>query len=63
MIERRLTKTPSLKPELVNPDFWQECWADAARIAENETGILNVFPETCPWDFQQIINPEFWPGS
>jgi hypothetical protein len=33
----------------------------AARMAENETGILNVFPESCPWDFEQIMNSEFWP--
>ncbi|GAB4255755.1 MAG: DUF29 domain-containing protein [Methylomicrobium sp.] len=63
MITRRLTKTPSLKPLLDNPDFWLEAWADAALIAENETGILNVFPETCPWSFTQIMNPEFWPES
>lgn len=61
MLLRRLSKTPSLKPDLENPDFWSESWADAARIAENETGILNVFPESCPWDFDQIMNPEFWP--
>jgi len=61
MIMRRLNKTPSLKPELENAEFWMESWADAARIAENETGILNVFPESCPWDFDQIMNPEFWP--
>ncbi|TRW90314.1 DUF29 domain-containing protein [Candidatus Methylobacter oryzae] len=61
MIERRLTKTPSLKPELMNPDFWAESWADAARMAENETGILNVFPASCPWSSEQVMNPDFWP--
>lgn len=61
MIIRRLDKTPSLRPELENPDFWSESWADAARMAEDETGILNVFPESCPWSFDQIMSPEFWP--
>jgi len=61
MLMRRLDKTPSLKPILNNPEFWAESWADAARIAENETGILNVFPESCPWDYDQIMNSEFWP--
>ncbi len=61
MLIRRLNKTPSLRPELENPEFWAESWADAARLAENETGILNVFPDSCPWDFKQIMNPEFWP--
>ncbi len=63
MITRRLDKTPSLKSELENAEFWAESWADAARMAENETGILNVFPETCPWTFDQIINAEFWPNE
>ncbi len=61
MISKRLIKTPSLKPELQNPDFWLEAWADAARMAENETGILNLFPESCPWNFTQIIDSDFWP--
>ena len=61
IITRRLSKTPSLKPELESSDFWLEAWADAARIAENETGILNVFPETCPWGFEEITNPSVWP--
>jgi hypothetical protein len=37
-------RVSSLKPELENAEFWAESWADAARIGENETGILNVFP-------------------
>ena len=61
MLIRRLNKTPSLKPELENPEFWAESWADATRMAENETGILNVFPETCPWVGDQIMNADFWP--
>ncbi len=61
MLIRRLNKTHSLKPELENPEFWAESWADAARMAENETGILNVFPETCPWVLDQIMNADFWP--
>ncbi|MEQ1638571.1 MAG: DUF29 domain-containing protein [Methylococcales bacterium] len=62
MITRRLDKTPSLKPELENPDFWLESWADAARLSENETGLLNMFPESCPWSFEQIMGHGFWPG-
>ncbi len=63
MLNRRLSRTPSLKPELNNPDFWFESWFDAVRMAENETGILDVFPESCPWDFSQIMNPDFWPDN
>jgi hypothetical protein len=63
LIVRRLTKTPSLKAHLREDEFWLEVWADATRIAEVETGILNLFPESCPWDFEQIISPDFWPES
>lgn len=61
MISRRLTRTPSLKPYLRDEEFWQEAWADGRRIAENETGILNTFPKSCPWTFEQIMDPQFWP--
>ena len=62
MLNRRLTKTPSLKTELKNPDFWSDTWADAVLSAEKETNLLDLFSDTCPWDFEQIINPEFWPN-
>lgn len=61
ILSKRLLKTPSLKPELSNPDFWLEAWTDAARMAENETEILNVFPEACPWEVDQILSNDFWP--
>ncbi len=61
MIQRRLVNTPSLKPELDSPDFWLESWADATRLSESETGLLNLFPDSCPWNAEQILNPEFWP--
>ncbi len=61
MLNRRLSKTPSLKTELKNPDFWSDTWSDAVLSAEKETNLLDLFSDTCPWDFEQIINPEFWP--
>lgn len=59
MIAIRLQKTPSLKPDLDDPDFWLGAWADAARQAENETGILNVFPDVCPWSSDEILGDWF----
>lgn len=61
MIQCRLLKTPSLKSLIVQDDFWQEAWADVVRIAEHETGMLNQFPDSCPWSFDQIMNAENWP--
>jgi hypothetical protein len=36
-------------------------WADGRWIAEIETGILNSFPKSCPWPFDQVMNFEFLP--
>jgi hypothetical protein len=59
-IDRRLINTPSLKPELNDPEFWLVVWGDATRIATNETGLQD-FPETCPWSVDQILDPDFLP--
>ena len=59
-ITRRLQNTPSLKSAIGADDFWLAIWDDAVDIATKETGISG-FPESCPWNFEQLINPEFWP--
>jgi hypothetical protein len=59
-IGRRLQKTPSLKADLRDADWWSEVWADAVAKAIDETR-LEDFPESCPWSFEQIVNSEFWP--
>ncbi|TAN47982.1 MAG: DUF29 domain-containing protein [Methylococcaceae bacterium] len=59
----RIRKTPSLKADLQDPEWWDGVWADAARIAENETGILNQFPVSFPWDFEQVMDADFWPND
>jgi hypothetical protein len=55
-----LKETPSLKVDLDLPDWWEWVWSDAVEIAVRETG-LDCFPESCPWNFEQIMNPDFWP--
>jgi hypothetical protein len=59
-IDLRLINTPSLKPELNDPEFWLVVWGDATRIATNETGFQD-FPETCPWSADQVRDPDFLP--
>jgi hypothetical protein len=59
-IDGRLKQTPSLKNELSQDIWWEWIWSDAVTIAVKETG-LDCFPDSCPWGFEQIINPEFWP--
>jgi hypothetical protein len=57
-----IDQTPSLKAELRDSFWWSDVWSDAVAKASEETG-LGEFPECCPWTFDQIMNPEFWPAS
>ncbi len=57
-----IDQTPSLKADLRNSVWWSDVWSDAVAKASQETG-LGDFPESCPWTFDQIMNPEFWPAS
>ncbi|EMH5361087.1 DUF29 domain-containing protein [Salmonella enterica] len=55
-----LSENPSLKSKLT------EIIADAYKLAvinaERETNIRrSVFPETCPWTFEQAVDASFWP--
>lgn len=59
----RIKKTPSLKADLQDPEWWPSVWADALDIATRETGLwYEAFPETCLWSVDQIMDQEFWPG-
>jgi hypothetical protein len=60
-IERRLTKTPSLKADLRDPEWWEAVWNDALAQAGQETGL--EFPESCPWMPHQITSPDFFPDT
>ena len=52
----RLEKTPSLKPDLNDGDWWAEVWVDALQIATRETGLsYEEFPEVCPWTIAEIL--------
>ncbi|NHB93049.1 DUF29 domain-containing protein [Photorhabdus cinerea] len=59
-IARRLKRSPSLKSEL--SEILSDAYGDAIIAAERETNIRrSVFPETCPWTFEQIMDENFWP--
>ncbi len=55
-----LKKTPSLKSRLGDTEWLDLVWDNAITQATSETG-LDIFPESCPWDFEKILSPEFWP--
>lgn len=61
-ILRRLSKTPSLRRDLYDEDWWEAAWEDATAQAAQETG-LSLFPEHCPWPAVQILAPEWLPPT
>ena len=59
-LARRLRQSPSLRPDL--PEFMTEAYADARRLAADQTGLpLATFPETCPWSLDQLQDLDFLP--
>lgn len=56
-----LADSPSLKAEL--DAAIQTAYSVARDRAEVETGISStLFPETCPYTFDQIMAKDFWPA-
>lgn len=52
----RLKRMPSLKTMLADPEWLEDMWADAAYLAEKETGLpLETFPEECPWAMDDVL--------
>ena len=56
---RRLKKTPSLRPMLTDEEWADEMWSDGVSIARQETG-LEDFPRTRPWDLEAEVLREGW---
>lgn len=59
-VSRCLKESPSLKHKL--NESLEGAYSDAIIAAERETQISrNVFPDTCPWTFEQIMDTDFYP--
>ena len=59
-IRKHIAKNPSLKGAL--DETFADAYEDARYSARRETGLqLEVFPEECLWDFEQVMDEEFWP--
>jgi Domain of unknown function DUF29. len=55
-----LESSPSLKRRLA--EELPKAYEKARRLAADETGLpLSTFPESCPFDLEQIEDPEFLP--
>ena len=63
LLVRRIQKTPSLGPMLVDPEWIDEIWVDAKALAEKETGLdIGTYPEVCPWAMAQVLTEDWLPG-
>ena len=61
-VARHLADNPSLKARL--GETMSDAYGDAIIAAARETSLPEeVFPADCPWSFDEMMNPEFWPGS
>lgn len=60
-IAAHLRETPSLNTALGDLNWQEGVWADAIAKAIDETG-LDLFPENCPWEIEQVLSPDFYPG-
>ena len=61
-IESHLLENLGLKNKL--PELVDKAYSYAVTGAVRETGLaFSVFPEVCPWAYEQFINPNFWPVS
>ncbi len=59
-VRKALKESPSLKSYL--DDILAECYADAARIASDETGLsTKALPIDCPYPWAQILDADFLP--
>lgn len=57
-----LKENPGLKSKL--PDVIESAYRYAISGAVRETGLApEVFPETCPWDYEQFMDNDFWPEA
>ncbi|PWB83371.1 MAG: DUF29 domain-containing protein [Methylocystaceae bacterium] len=61
-VESHLADNPSLKAAL--EAAIAQAYRRAAIDAQRETGLdAAVFPVACPWSFDQIMDPGFWPDA
>jgi hypothetical protein len=60
-IDDLLRDNPSLRPEVEH--LVTRRWAVAVKQAAAETGLpADVFPSSCPWSAEQILDPAFYPS-
>ncbi len=59
-LAEHLDDNPSLKSQI--DMAMTSAYKYARRDAARETSLdIQIFPEACPWTFEKIMDPEFWP--
>lgn len=61
-ITYNFNETPSLKFKINDEEWIDVVWAKAVSLAVTETG-LDVFPDQCFWNMEQILNSGFFPEN
>jgi hypothetical protein len=64
-IEESLVRYPSLTSDL--DGLYSRVYPRALRDAEHQLGDFDEphepFPESCPWAFDELLDPNAWPGG
>ncbi len=61
-LERHLRQNPSLRAKLSETII--DAYGDAVIEAARETGLdMVTFPADCPWAYDQMMDPAFWPET
>lgn len=61
-LERHLRDNPSLHARMA--EFVPDAYMDAVLLAERETGLDEaVFPPTCPYTEQELVDTDFYPDA
>lgn len=61
-LSRHMADNPSLKAKL--PEAVADAYGSAVLLAVAESGLAETtFPAICPWTFEQITAPDFWPDQ
>ena len=61
-MRKRLRRSPRVRPEL--PTILLDAYTDARKLAMDDTGLpLATFPETCPWNLEQLQDEDFLPEA
>ena len=59
---RHLADNPSLTAQL--PTVLADAYVSAVLSTAGETGLPDtMFPDVCPWAYQQVADPDFWPDA